>query len=225
MPIIYGGKGRLVGSGAPAIPWYLAGGLIDISDCILAYSAVAGSYAASKVNLITPGTNNLDDTGHDAITWDGIGWKFSATGYFDTGYTMAAGVYTVVIKYTEWNAGYFFGCRPANSTGAIYCRNVSGTTLMLALRGFGDSQTYASMPAAGTFAWRMGTTDKIYLDGVEVNLSGALYWSLAANSISLYLGAINDIPDGTLTSTMKISKCAVYAGDLSNAQMATITNP
>jgi hypothetical protein len=229
MPIIYGGKGKLLG-GAAVIPWYLAGGLINISSCILAYSAVAGSYAASKVNLINPGTNNLDDTGHNTITWDGIGWKFSATGYFDTGYTMAAGAYTVFFEYTEWNSGYFFGCRANNSTGCVFCRNQSGTTLQQGIRGFGDTQTYASMPAAGKFAWRFDDltppfTETIYIDGLSKNLSGAMYPSIGINSISLYLGAMNNAVAAVLTSTMKIKKFSVYAGSLSDAQMAAITNP
>src|SRR4030042_328416 len=60
-----------------AIPWYLSGG-IPKADCLAAYQPKgAASYAASKVNIVNPGTYDLTD-GAAFPTWDVVnGWTFA----------------------------------------------------------------------------------------------------------------------------------------------------
>jgi hypothetical protein len=99
MPIIYGGRGKLLG-GAALVPWYLAGG-IPAANCVAAYAAIgAGSQALSYVNLANPGTYDLTAP-VAAPTWDaGTGWKFNGTTqYLATGITPAAG-WSWMVRYT-----------------------------------------------------------------------------------------------------------------------------
>jgi hypothetical protein len=92
MPIIYGGKGKLLG-GAAVVPWYLAVG-VDAADCVSAFQAIgAASYAGSKVNLVTPGTGDLAEV-NGSVAWAAeTGWtRFGngSTRYLDTGITIGA---------------------------------------------------------------------------------------------------------------------------------------
>jgi hypothetical protein len=59
-------------------PWYLSGGIAK-PNCVAAYqSKGAANYAASKINLVTPGTYDLTD-GVAFPTWDATnGWYFTA---------------------------------------------------------------------------------------------------------------------------------------------------
>ncbi len=79
---IYGSMGRLgVGKQTSATPWWLSGG-IAADNCVAAYQPKgAASYAASKINLASPGINNLID-GANYPTWNSTdGWMGDGTQY------------------------------------------------------------------------------------------------------------------------------------------------
>lgn len=66
--------------------WYATGG--NLANCPIAYKAIgSASQAASYVNLVNPGTNDI--TLHSgSVSWtSGAGWDFSAAGRLNTGYT------------------------------------------------------------------------------------------------------------------------------------------
>lgn len=71
-------------SAAPPTPatWWLPDG-ITTGDVLGAYQANAASYAASKVNLANPGTNNLTSAVLDP-SWSTAGWYFEGQA-LDTG--------------------------------------------------------------------------------------------------------------------------------------------
>jgi hypothetical protein len=67
---------RIVGGVSPITPWYLASE-IPAANCVAIYQPKgAASYAASKVNLITPGILDcIDDGGVKSPIWNAIdGW-------------------------------------------------------------------------------------------------------------------------------------------------------
>lgn len=97
--------------GAGSVEWYRAGGA---PAPVGAYQAIgAASQAASYINLIAPGTNNLAP--NVAPTWSAAtGWNFNgvANEELHTGLTPAAG-WTGMVQYSDGNAGggiaYLFG--------------------------------------------------------------------------------------------------------------------
>jgi len=67
------------------IPWYLSGG-IAAANCLGAYAGKgAASFAASKSNLVTPGTYDLTDLPKGPCTWDvANGWSGFVAGTSDS---------------------------------------------------------------------------------------------------------------------------------------------
>jgi hypothetical protein len=221
MPIIYGGKGKLIGSGAPAIPWYLAGGLINAAAAILAYDADAVDYATSKINQVTPGTYNLVDTAH-VPDWDGIGWTFAVSKYFDTGYIPAAGEYTIFLQYITFPANSFFGCSADATFGSLTLRNVGVTSLSRRSKALGNDIYWD--PLANPSGKVAVSRTRCYCNGVALtNLYGGNNTDMDALGISLYFGASN-LSTGIAYGAGKFSRCALYSGNLTTTQMAAITS-
>ncbi|GAG43136.1 unnamed protein product, partial [marine sediment metagenome] len=89
--------------GAAAPVWWNPDGATPAGVCVGAYQAkAAASYAASKVNLPTPGVNDLIE-GNGAVPWGaGAGWGFvlAANQYFDTGIVVAASTWSVLAQFS-----------------------------------------------------------------------------------------------------------------------------
>jgi hypothetical protein len=113
--------------GAAAVSWWLAGG-ISAANCVAAYQAKgSSSYAASKVNLNQPGTNDATDgTGYP--TWDpSTGWSFNGIDqYLSVGVTVG----------DHWS--FYIRCSPDysfnTSNAALFGMTSKSTTDILKLR-------------------------------------------------------------------------------------------
>jgi hypothetical protein len=221
MPIINGSKGKLISTGIPT-PWYRLGGA---PMPILAYNAVAASYALSKINLASPGTYDLIDTGH-VPAWDGIGWTTKiVTGltYFETGYTPTAGAYTFFMEYLTFPTGSFFGCYANNAYGVMSLRIAGGTSL--SRRGAAAGSEIYWDPLTNPAGKVAASQTFCFCDGLPLtNLYGGNNTNIADNGLPLFVGAENKY-DGVVGSAMKIAKCALYSGSLTPYQMAALTDP
>ncbi len=115
---IYGGVGRLGAARQGGIPAWLygdyggsGGARIDASNCVVAYCPIgAASYAASKVNLANPGTNNAYEGAQPGWT-AADGWSFTnAAKNLYSDYTVMAGRDSIIIGVTLGaNIGYITG--------------------------------------------------------------------------------------------------------------------
>jgi hypothetical protein len=221
MPIIYGGKGKLLG-GAAVIPWYLAGGLINAAAAILAYDADAVDYATSQINQVTPGTYNLVDTAH-VPDWDGIGWTFANFKYFDTGYIPAAGEYTIYLEYLTFPGNAIFGCSANGTFGTITLRIIGGTSLSRRSKALTNDIYWD--PAASPSGKIAVSRTHCYCNGVALtNLYGGNNTAMDALGISLYFGASN-FSTGIAYGAGKFARCALYSGNLTTTQLAALTTP
>jgi len=105
---IQGALGRSVKRAAGGGWWDLNG---TIKSCVAAYQPVgAADYAASKVNLLNPGTYNLSD-GVAYPDWaSATGWTFEKdkSEYLDTGITIVGG-YTIIVRIRKCDSWFY--CR------------------------------------------------------------------------------------------------------------------
>jgi len=109
----------MMGGGAAAGPWYLAGGIAK-ANCILAYQPKgAASLAASYTNLVNPGTYNAAPG--IAPGWDAVnGWKGDGSAWLDTSYIVPdASNFTIVVKFTNQAKAYENVCGADNGSVRI----------------------------------------------------------------------------------------------------------
>lgn len=154
------------GSGKSVIPWYLAG-VVPKTDCIAAYKATgAASYAASKVNLVTPGTYDLAD-GAAFPTWTAdTGWLFSTalTQSLTTGIIPATGG-SMLIKFacTSPTGGFWLcGVDIAGNAKFYMANNYSGADRAYGsggLRSIAGAVNAGSMAILGLQGYLNGVSD------------------------------------------------------------------
>jgi hypothetical protein len=174
--------------------WYLSGGT---SIPKAAFKATgAASYAASKVNLVNPGTLDLIDGVIPPVEWTaGNGWRFGFNnngGYLRTGITSANGDVTILIRFTtgiaSTNSQVYFGLY---DTGILYIQNEKGVALHLA----SDASTINTTELAN------GSTHTLVIAGENAYLDGnVLAGTLTKNAITneLFIGALNLVGTGSI---------------------------
>jgi hypothetical protein len=220
------------------VPWYLRGG-IPKANCLAAYQPKnASSYAASKMNIANPGTNDLSD-GAAFPTWaSATGWTFNG-----------ALSQLLVINSAIISAA------PLSMVCRFYADNATGTLILLSI-GDTDVDSFFRIDLRGAVAGDpiYAMTNQGGVGGHAATTSGftALTWYTtaaiysSATSRAVYINggskgtdATNVTPanldnttigvckaNNTLAGYMfgKIAACAFYNIALSDAQVLALHN-
>lgn len=203
--------------------WWLSGG-IDPANCVAAYQAIgAESYAASKVNLASPGTNDAVKAWTNDPPWTTIdGWQFTGR---DAANTLKAG--TLVPRIT-WSAfvrvaNSQYGASGKNNvalgssnagTGKRFALNPTYTTTGHNLFSMGNQYTTLNPPLVnGT----MGLTGgKMWLD---TTLKGNLAPTIDNITDPIYIGGV---PNTGYVMRGDILAVAIYDTVLTDAQAVAV---
>jgi hypothetical protein len=207
----------LVSAAAPAVSWWLSGGIAAI-NCRVAYQAKgAASLAASYSNLANPGTD--DAIPIVAPTWaTATGWGFTGTQYLSTVVPKTGQDQSALIRYSFAGIDYH------------YLSAVSGIHGGLILFGFfigpdypswynGNNNYIVTCPSSAVMAIS-GISG--YFDGIPaatIPISSGGY-----NSQPLYIGGFNN--GGTLetfTYVGNIQAFAMYDTTLTDAQVLAVS--
>lgn len=209
---------------AAVIPWYLAGG-ISAANCLAAYEPKgAADYAASKVNIVNPGTYNAakqtNDPGWDAAN----GWMFAANNdALKTGLAIAD-AWSWIVQFTNVPAGASQNIAMAGgSTAAANPKFISPNYFNYAHFTYKDSGgTWREYK--GT-AYLSGTQSfagfRCFINGVykqELNTTG-----LGGTLTNLGLGGVFN---ASLTFYKQFSgyiqRAAIYDTTITDVQMAAV---
>lgn len=150
-------------------PWWLAGG-IPREACVAAYQPIGASdYAASKVNLANPGTNNAYEG--VAPTWDSVtGWKFNGLNqYLSTNINVGTNqTWSAIIRFSNVSSGggrwlfgvlsvdyaTMFGIQPIDDQATPNVAYLNGTYIRVL-----PSLGAGVLAIAGNRGYRNGTAD------------------------------------------------------------------
>jgi len=208
-----------LGGGAAAAPaaWYNAGGA---PNPVAAYRFKgAASYAAAKVNLVTPGTHDAVD-GAAFPSWNaatGCAFDDTLSQYLTTDVVVAANAWTTIIQFAnaagniwarlcgasdDWFVRYFFSW----STGGAGASYRNGSVLVVA-----PVITAGNLCMAGATAYRDGVNDGI----IPVS---------AVPAAAQYIGAMNEAgaPMAGTFLTGDVIALAYYDVTLSAPQVAAV---
>ena len=179
---------RRMGKG-PSIPWYLKGG-IPKANCIAAYQPKgAASYAASKVNLVNPGTYNLTD-GANFPAWDtAIGWTFTRA---NSEYLTIGGGTGPLLKPTTMMVRFI---KADSGTSRTFFASVNGNASYHMLITGANKITVNSQNTAA-----IGTSTSIY-DDANAHVVAFTY-----SSAGVYAFYENGVIDGTNTNDQAITR-------------------
>ena len=193
-----------------------------ITSCVAAYQPKgAADYAASKVNLANPGTNDLTTT--DAPTWNATdGWIFNGSKFLDTAIVPAAANWSMIVRFSNGSTGTYtavgmwqetignrFYLRPQHfSANHIYgygsaANFVSGalTSGVMAMAGV-KSYLNGSPEADGSGTWSAGTNWSIYIGGSHNNAGLAYGFIGYIQAVAIYNAQISAANVAALTTAM-----------------------
>lgn len=158
--------------------WYLAGAVPAV-NCKIAYKPIgAASYAASKVNLINPGTNDAVDgaafpTWNSATGWtfDGLTSKILTTGWVPPNQVTRSAIVRISGAATDAANRFIFSSR---NSGLIFgIKNTDTTSKATFYNGSGTQITHTTNVASGVLA--IAGLDG-YIDAVDVgNIAAGTY--------------------------------------------------
>lgn len=234
------GRGRPIGGGdAPVvIPWYLAGN-IPAANCLAAFKPKgAASYAASKVNIITPGTNDATD-GVAYPTWaSATGWTFTAASSqyltVGTGAIKAATPLSMVCRFNPdaVDAGYVLMEISDAAANQVFSLQASGGTGGDPIIFYGadipagpGASTTTTGFTAGNWFTAAGVSSAAnsrasYIDGGSKGTSAAVITPLGLDTTYIGRGWWAGGASGYLKG--KIAACAFYDIALSDAQVLAL---
>lgn len=183
--------------------WWLSGGIAQAA-CVAAYRPKGAlSYAASKINLATPGTYNAVD-GAAFPTWNPTtGWAFllASVQYLNTGITPGAITWSAFVQFANLDTAAIEMLIGSYGNGKFFALGC-GTTK--ALYGNGSAATYISpaltsgnLGVAGANPYRNGVDD------------GAITQSTQSTR-ALFIGACNEVASVTYPMTGNIYAAAIY---------------
>lgn len=218
--------------------WWNLFGAIPLANCVGAYAAKgAASYAASKLNLATPGINDLAD-GTAFPTWDATdGWTFTAASsqYLQ----IASGIITampitfvclfnpvgVATAYSLMSIG-----NTANSHRRVLFANgaVGGDPIQAATTGTGGSTSANSTAGFTAGNWFVGagvftstTSRDAYISGANKGSNTTSNGFTGTPNLTLIGARYQTTPGAFLDG--KIRACAFYNTNLSDAQILALS--
>jgi hypothetical protein len=223
MPIIYGGKGKLLG-GAAANLWYLAGG-IDIANCIAAYQPKgAASLAASYDNLTGNATYDANPEAH-APTWNSTdGWIFLVTSsqYLKTGYTPGQGAGnhpSIIVRYSGVGNGNF--CLFGEDKFSGQNRSMIFPNYMGNIRYYFNGTEAGRSVSPGLAGGVLCVTNTVYKDGIQ---DAVVTFSWLSDPVyEYYIGARNAVGTADMFLTGNIQALAIYNTLLSSSQVLDVS--
>lgn len=195
--------------------WYLAGS-VSAANCLAAYEAKgAASLAASYVNKINAGTNNLVLSG-DAPGWDSTnGWDFpgdSATTYLKTSIVPVEG-YSFLVRFAGGTTADEYVCGAYSTRGLGLLNKSAGNTVQY------WSGTYA-FRSPGVASGTLGISgNQPYRNG-EVDGDVLAAWGGTITE-GFDIGKLGGFATNRFGGT--IQAVAIYKATLSTAQMLAIT--
>lgn len=201
---------------AAAVPWWLSGGILA-AQCRAAYQPKgAASYAASKVNLNQPGTNDAID-GAAFPSWAaGTGWTFSTVllQYLDTTvlHDDAGQVWSMLVQVTGAGSGVVAGDLRASRQFGIFADTGAATHRY---HNSGVS-TVAGAVAAGNLAIAGAQG---YLNGI---VDGGAIGVAAQQSSNIYIGAGNNNPAPYFCFTGTVVAVSIYSVTITAPQVAAV---
>jgi hypothetical protein len=202
------------------LPWYLSGA-IPKSNCIAAYAPKgAASYAASKVNLVTPGTHDAVD-GAAYPTWNATdGWIGNGTTQYLTTDITPDGDYSVVVMLNTATpqAGNILGAvTTLPSTNRFSLQYGAGPGYAIVYSKGTTQVTVAPSCPSGVLAiselnaYRMGCLDSA--------IGGA--WGVPLLPIYIFCRNLNSAANGFWAGN--IQYLAIYNTALTSSQLSSIT--
>lgn len=173
--------------------WWLAGGILT-AECDLAYQPKGAlDYAASKINLNSPGV--LDASDGIAPPWSAAGWSPTGSQYLYVALPkILSQTRSFFVRFTSAGSGEIFG-RGSNTGFPLTCSPGGSAGY------YGSSVTFAPMSSGSLMI--AGT--KLYINGID---SGGtfgysspvdIYVNLAILARFTYVGGLVGYFTGTLT--------------------------
>jgi hypothetical protein len=204
----------MAGGDAAVVPWYLAGG-VDPANCVGAYQAKgAASLAASKVNLVNPGTYDLSSTADPTFDTT-TGWYFILGKHLQTGITPTS-TYSFVgrlngVEVSTWRSP----CGLWSAANGKYNIAWNGSNWYISV-GSGDVNS-TSTATSGVFAI---INRYLYVDAVKKTASQA---GAAANSLTFSMGAPTADAGYGNNCVEYCLAFALYSSVLTEEQLSAIT--
>lgn len=212
--------GRTLWVQAPRAAWWELSGVpapARVYDASLAADA-----AASRRNLVSPGTGDMPATQPSPPTWAPAGWSFDGVNdYLDLGWVPPSGTPAVLIAYRGANWGgtgvyALFGSRGGTDAGRCQLFRFSNFR-NYQYAALGADALQGTYPGAGVLG--IGASG-VWQDGARLQS-----WTraLTSSGYAMSLGATNAA--GTLSGYMAVQVCAVVIWDSSpgDAAMAAMS--
>ena len=175
-------------------------------------AAGAASYAASKVNIVNPGTYDLTEAA-GAVDWTTEnGWSVADAKYLLTG-IQPTGSYSVIVHYSDLNLTSNMGIIGGYSGADGYWIYVADFTVFV---NKGSAESALSAPRYDDGIICMAG-NKAYLNGSLVGTVPSMTYDGTGNLSIMAVGAIN-------TMAGKVKSVAIYSTQLSAVQVASITS-
>lgn len=234
---VMGAVGSRAARAGAVAPWYKPDG-VNTSPLAAWRWKGAASYAASKINLVTPGTYDLIDTGHVPAWAAELGCTMSKNGsvalsWFDTGLTLANKNYTIIASFNAPMDGYncFWGCfnTPYPTNTFAFARDNPSNQMQALLGNAANMQYYANSNALAfqDHVWAINING-IYLDGV-LSTSAGTPGNPAPDDETFAIGTAHyTAGGGTFTygssDGVIFHAMAIYPALLSLSEIGAVTN-
>ena len=212
---VYGSVGQITNTLIYSSNWWEAGGA---TGCLAAYkSKGAASYAASKVNLVSPGTYDLTD-GAAFPGWDATnGWKKTApTQHLRTGIIVPDLTWTIVVRVGNCTVS----ASPCYALGAIDCFAAPVISTANAYYRYGASRDLNDIGGATTAGVLAVAGKSVYKNGV---LRGTIPAGGTLSAVEIYICNTNNAGSPVGGTNLNVQAVAIYDNILSAAQVAAVS--
>ncbi len=216
---VYGSVGQITNTLIYSSNWWEAGGT---TGCLAAYkSKGAASYAASKVNLVSPGTYDLTD-GATFPGWDATnGWKKTvSTQRLRTGIIVSDLTWTVLVRVENCTVA----AAPCYALGTIDYYAVPVYSTANAYYRYGASQDLNDIGGATTAGVLAIAGKSVYKNGV---LRGTIPATIPAggtlSAVEIYICNANNAGSPIGGTNLNVQAVAIYNNTLSAAQVAAVS--
>lgn len=200
--------------------WYLSGA-IPAADCVAAYKPIgANSYAESKVNHVSPGVYDTDDSVAPP-TWGTVeGWVGDGSQLLDTGIIPGNNAnWSMIIRFSSYFDATFGKNLCGVTEGGSYFGFIKSNTNVLYAYGYdGQLQFISSVLTEGVLAI---TKAKPYRNGIPES------WVASAGNISIPTKSIHIFEvnnSGGSPAPSQIQAVAIYNTQLTDAQVVSLTS-